>query len=358
MKPDAKPTLSSFAEIMAAANAISEDAQKRYDEFISQFDALRNLKDLSNTQIDTFFDLVESKLDNVWISFLTKLTVKLCQTTHDRDSKLINAIRTRCKRIFDMYKILDTELTSAEKAVCLSGGDGSSVTKFLQEAQKQNQKCELQIPNATLACLTYICFSLYRKSLNASIGTQILIDRAIAEYFSAPELSGVKEKDLVGKTLGTILANKAYSPKRISELTYLYSGSSKQLMEQAEQIRNLNEIRKDQMARINSLSTELIAERARNQELHAQMEVLKSQAQAFQAERDAAENMLDYEKNKYEKQLDAQGADLAEQLYYDIGLELEALRELVDHLDLNNQRRFLRRLDRMDRYLREFGGEE
>lgn len=358
MKPDAKPALSTFAEIMAAANAVSEDAQKPLDEFISHFDALRNLKDLSNTQIDIFFDFVESRLDNTWVPFLTKLTIKLCQSTRDRDSKLIAAIRIRCKEIFDGYKIHDSELTNAEKAVCLSGGDGGAVTKFLQEAQKQNQKCDRQIPNATLASLTYICFSLYRKSLNVSIDVQLVIDRAIAEYFSSPELSGVKQKDLIGKTLGTILSNKAYSPKRISELTYLYAGASKQLAEQAEQITNLNEIRKDQLARINSLSVTLRAEQTRNQELHAQIAVLKDQAKAFQAERDAAENMLDYEKNKYEKQLDAQGADLAEQLSYDIGLELEALRELVDRLEPNNQRRFLRRLDRMEQYLREFGGEE
>lgn len=358
MKPGALSTFSSFAEIISAVDAISEDSQKRYDIFITQFDALRNLKNLSNAQIDNYFNLVESKLGNMWISYLTRLTVKLCQTTQSQDTKLVTAIRVRCKHIFETYKILDAELTNAEKAVCLPGGNGSSVIKFLQDAQKQNQKCECQIPNSTLACLTYICVSLYRKSLNASIDTQILIDRAIAEYFSSPDLSGVKEKDLAGKTLGTILANKTYSPKRISELTYLYSGVSKQLAEQAGQISHLNKIRKNQMDHINNLSAELTAEQSRNQELQAQIKILKNQVQAFQIERDAAENMLDYEKNKYEKQLDAQGADLAEQLTYDIGLELEALRDLVNHLDSNNQRRFLRRLDRIDCYLREFGGEE
>lgn len=358
MKPDSKPTLSSFAEIMAAAKAISEETPKVFDEFIAQFEAMRNLRELSNIQIDNYFDLVKEKLPTWWIHYLVRLTVNLCSTVHDRDDKLICAIRSRCKQIFDTYKIHDTALTNAEKSVCSLGADSSSVTKFLLEAQKQNQKCDNQIPNEVLARLTYVCFTLYRRSLNASIEIQLVIDRAIAEYFSSPQLSGIKEKDLAGKTLGTILANKTYSTKKLSELTYLYSGASEQIAKQAEQIKNLNEIRKDQIARINSLSVALSAEQARNQELHEQISVLNEQARAFQAERDAAENMLEYEKNKYEKQLKARGAGLAKRLAYDIGLELETLWDLIEYLEPDDQRRFRKQLDCIERSLREFGGEE
>ena len=56
------------------------------------------------------------------------------------------------------------------------------------------------------------------------------------------------------------------------------------------------------------------------------------------------------------KRINLQSCSLADQLTADIALELQALRELVEYLEPDDQKRFRRRLDRIDGYLQEFGG--
>ena len=262
----------------------------------------------------------------------------------------------KAKEILSKYGIGETGLTSAEKNIC-ELGEIRYITDFLVEAQKQNSKIEQQISNADLACLSFICFSLYRRGYNDSIATQILIDRAIAEYFTSPELSGVKEKELAGKAIGSILSGRSYSPKKLAFLTYLYSGTSDQLIAQAERIKNLDETRKSQLTRIDRLSAQISSLNDQNNELQEQVKTLAAQVEAITKERNDAENLLEFEKNKFEKQLESQEAGVADHLSSEIGLELLALRDLVEHLAEDEQKRFRRRLDRIDRYLSEFGGE-
>lgn len=350
--------IESFPAAMEQAGQISLDDPKAFDTFVELFEAIRGLRDLSNKEITDYLDFVEGRIGDLWVSFMTKLTAHICMKASTHDSKIIPVILSKCVIILERYGIQNGILTEAQKKTCLLC-DGKYVTQFLHEAQIQNKKNDLQISNADFARISFICFTLYcRYSYEGNTKIQMEIDRAIAEYFSAQEISGVREKDMAGKMVAGALAGKVYSAKKVAALTYLYVGTTAKIQEQQERIRSLDEIRRNQAERINSLNDEIRGLKTRNLDLHEKIGILQDQAQQLSEERDAAENMLDYEKNKYEKQLDAQGADLAAQLMYDIGLEVEAIRGLVDRLDPNNQRRFLRRLDRMEQYLREFGGEE
>lgn len=346
-----------FSEIIEEANKIDIEKPKAFEEFLSLFDAIRRLQDLSNKQVEDFFALVSTKIESLWVPFLTKASVILCLGKTENDSKLIYAIRTISRARLAEYGVLESGLTMAEKNLC-NCCDGNYVTQFLIDARKQNNKHEKQISNSELACLSFISFSLYCKlSFEGDPKIQLLIDRAIAEFFSAYELSGIREKDLSGKTLGNVLSSKVFSPKKISELTYLYSGTTAKLQEQADSIAHLEEIRRNQTERIASLLAEIKSSNSRNHELQEENTVLRTDIQRLSEERDAAENMLDFEKNKFEKQLETQEAGLAEQITADIALELQAIRDLVEYLEPDDQKRFRRRLDRIDRYLQEFGGD-
>ena len=350
--------LESFSAAMELAGKILPEDAKAVDAFVELFESIRGLRELSNKEITDYLDFVEGKVGDLWIPYMTKLTGAICGKASAHNPKIIAVILSKCAIILERYGIQNSILTEAQKKTCLLC-DGKYVTQFLQEAQNQNKKNELQISNADFARLSFICFTLYcRYAYEGNTKIQMEIDRAIAEYFSSQEISGIKEKELAGKMMTGALTGKVYSAKRVAALTYLYAGTTAKIQEQAEKIQSLEEIRRNQVERINTLNDEIKRINSRNKELQEEIGTLRDQAQQLSEERDAAENMLDYEKNKYEKQLDAQGADLAEQLMYDIGLELEAIRGLVDRLDQNNQRRFLRRLDRMEQYLREFGGEE
>lgn len=356
----------SYSDIIDNIGKLSVDSAKVFDDCVALFISLRELKDLSNDQVRKYFDLANEKLEHLWIPFLTKITVILCQSKHGNDSKFIFYIRTKCKEYLAKYGILESSLTNAEKNLCLLN-KSEFVSQFLDdalksnvEAQKNNQEI-VQISYQDLSCLSFICLSLYcrqNQQDNDYYKSQLLIDRAIAEFFSSPELSKIKRKELAGKTLGSILSAKIFSQKKISELTYLYAGTTEKLLAQEERIQALDEIRRDQFSRINNLLEEIKVVKEEKHTLEEEIFTIKMHNDQLVEERNAAENMLGYEKNKFEKQLQSQEAGLAGQISADISLELQALRELVEYLGEDDQRRFRRRLDRIDRYLQEFGGEQ
>lgn len=86
------------------------------------------------------------------------------------------------------------------------------------------------------------------------------------------------------------------------------------------------------------------------------MEELLAVNAALRTELMAAEDMLEFERNKFEKLLITQEADIAERISTSISLELQAIRDLACYLGEDDRKRFNRRLDRIDRYLSEFGG--
>ena len=348
--------LTSLSEIVEEVSKVEVEKPKAFEELIILFDAFRKLKDISNQQIADFLQKIEEKAASLWVPMLAKMTTLLCQDKHDSDVKIIHTIHTICKEQLEKYGIYESALTSAERNVCLQV-NGRFVAEFLKDAYKQSQKSEQQISNADLACLSFVCFTLYCKtSYDGDPKIQRAIDRAIAEFFSSYEISGIREKDLAGKTIGNIMSAKVFSPKRISELTYLYTGTTELIAEQTDTIRSLEEIKRSQIERINFLSGEVKSAKAHSQELQDTIDTLNTQTVQLAQERDAAESMLEYEKNKFVKLLQSQKSGLADQLTADIALELQALRELVEYLESDDQKRFRRRLDRIDGYLQEFGG--
>lgn len=343
----------SFSEIMEAAEKVNSEKPKAFEEYITLFEALRGLSDLTNTQIKDYFRFIKSKIEKQWIPYLTKLAVILCQKRQDLDSKLITRIQKICLGILREYHIEEDILQKAKINLCTLR-KGEYVTQFLQYAQQKNIQKEKQLSHGELASLTFIYFTLHNKEYTGGdFSIQLMIDRAIAEFFSDRERCNIKESQLAGKTLGNILSGKVYSPKKVCELTYLYAGTTQRIDAQNEQIARLEEIRKEQAERITILSDALKDVRAKNQELQDQVVSLGAQIQQLTEERNQAENMLEFEKNKFAHQIKSQEAGVSKQLSYEIGLDLQDLRELVEHLNDADKRRIIRRLDRIDRTLLE-----
>ena len=350
--------VSSYADIISSAEQISADSPRSFEEYFALFESLRKIKELSAEQISRFFSILESGLSHHWIPFFTKMAVSICQTSQAGDSRFIFTIRTKCKSHLETYGITESDLTAAEKNLCLLK-DGKFVTQFLAESEKKSQKIK-PIAAQDLACLSFICFSLFcRQNLqkNDRIQVQLLIDRAIAEYFSFPHHATITEKDLAGKSLGRILSAKTFSPRNISELTFLYRGTTESLSGQAEKIRSLEEINQNRITRINSLMEELRAARDHAQELEQQLEQLQQRNAELEKAYTASENRMEFEKNQSQNLFKSQRHLLAANLSKTISVDLQAIRDLVEYLDEDDQRRFCRRLDRIDRDLEEFGGE-
>lgn len=91
-----------------------------------------------------------------------------------------------------------------------------------------------------------------------------------------------------------------------------------------------------------------------------QSDLAKTQEELAETKKDLAraEGMREFEVNKYTLLLRSQGRGYAKELRSTIELELVTLRELADRIPGDDKRKFIRRLDRIDMYLEEFGREE
>ena len=62
---------------------------------------------------------------------------------------------------------------------------------------------------------------------------------------------------------------------------------------------------------------------------------------------DELQQMLAYERNKFARQLAEKEAGIAEEIRDKIALELKAIREISSYIGTDDQRRIVRRLDRI-----------
>ena len=128
------------------------------------------------------------------------------------------------------------------------------------------------------------------------------------------------------------------------------------ILHQAERIDALQDEAAALRAKNTKLAEELESWKGDNADLIARIEALEKENARYRQERTDAERMLEYERNKFERQMQSKEAGIAEQLAGDIELEIQAIRETTEYIDEDNQRRIRRRLQRIDDILQEFGG--
>ena len=68
----------------------------------------------------------------------------------------------------------------------------------------------------------------------------------------------------------------------------------------------------------------------------------------------AATNMLEYERNKFQRLLEMKEAGIAEELSENLSLELQAIYDIAEYVDDDNKRRIVRRLNRINDILDRF----
>ena len=87
-----------------------------------------------------------------------------------------------------------------------------------------------------------------------------------------------------------------------------------------------------------------------------QIKKLEEECEHLRKDLKAVENMLEFERNRFQLQMKSKEAGLANLLSRKIGLEIQAIRETAEYVDDDNRRRLNRRLGRIDNILKSFGG--
>lgn len=368
VKGDKKPSKSkkrektprTYEEICANLSGVDKKNAGLIERYVSLFLELVSLKNLTSNQVQFFFASVNELIEDAWSPFLAKVSTYVNPVKQGNEQLVALELIKCCHDVLESCGVSVDDMEQACLSFCKSK-DSTYVTDFLKQAEmvtpieSASENDILGVHKITpqeLACVTFICFNYrFREFSPTSIEPLVEIDRAIAEHFSKPSL-----KDYAGKTLGSVLGSKVFSTKKITELVYLYDGTTSAMLHQAERIDNL----KDEAAALRAKNTELKEEleswKGDNADLIARIETLEKENARYRQERTDAESMLEYERNKFERQMQSKEAGIAEQLAGDIELEIQAIREIIEYIDEDNQRRIRRRLQRIDDILQEFGG--
>ena len=347
-----------YEEICADLSDADTKNASSIDRYVSLFLELLSLKNLTSHQVQFFFASVNELIGDAWSPFLAKVSTHVSPVKQGNERLVALELIKCCHDVLESCGLSVDDIEQACRAFCESK-DSACVTDFLKRAEMvtpfESADGTLEVHKITpqeLACVTFMCFNYRLREFSpSSLEPLVRIDRAIAEHFSKPSL-----KDYAGKTLGSILASKVFSTKKITELVYLYDGTTSTILHQAERIDALQDEAAALRAKNTKLAEELESWKGDNADLTAHIEALEKENARYRQERTDAERMLEYERNKFERQMQSKEAGIAEQLAGDIELEIQAIRETTEYIDEDNQRRIRRRLQRIDDILQEFGG--
>lgn len=351
--------LRTYQEIMYELANPESKHPKPIDRCITFLDEIKQIKDLTAEQVQFFFASVNERLENGWAPFLAKATMNIDSNKLGNDHLILTEL-VNCFADILSSAGLDLEDLATVSKKFIDSQDAGCITAYLKEASKPRKQespadAEIELHKITqqeLACVVYSYLIINCRSFSSSDSKLLLkIDRAIAEYFGQIDM-----RSQAGKTVGSILALGQFSPKKIADLIYMYDGTAETIEKQADHISALSVSVSSLQARNATLSAEIDKRKREHADLVARLESLESEGAQLRKERSEAESMLEYERNRYQQQMLTKEAGLAEQLASALKLEIQAIRETAEYIDEDNQVRILRRLNRIDDILMEFGG--
>lgn len=337
-----------FEEIVKDVRNDGEKAASSQERYISLYNEFYRIKRLTDEQANIFFQNVKERLGDGWIPFLTRVSIGIDPRKIGNDQIILRYITNTCVDSLESFGVSAAELENIGTEF-LKSTDGdiisSLLTKASNSANYQNEQSRQKAQE--LACAVFMFFSLdCRRNFIDSYKQQLVIDRTIVEFFAKES-----PKKLVGKSLGTILSARAFSLKRISELRYLYSDTVEKSQQQEKKIKELEQNQAVLIKNNASLHNEVNKWKDIHGDLLRQIDVLTQENEKLARDKIATENMMDFERNKYERQMMLAEKEISEQLAEDLSLELQAIRETTEYINEADRRRICRRLDRIDEIL-------
>ena len=348
-----------FKEIMDDMAAQEPKSGSLIDRYVSLVLELPSAKDLNAERIPHFFASINEQIEEAWAPFLSKIAINVNPNKTGIERMIVDEILKCCENVMEDCGLPAEALEKASQEFCESKNE-EVITKYLHTYSRAEPAAPVQeglpptrkITDPELACVSYAYLTLaVRASYPSDYQLLVKLDRAVAEYFG-----NISLREQAGKTVGNILSSRQYSPKRIGDLTYLYSGTSEQLRQKSARIQELEDTTEQLRARNSALVDELSKWKGSHADSVRRIDELEAECAQLRKEREASENMLEFEKNRFQRQMQSKDAGLAKQLSKKIELEIQAIRETAEYVDEDNQRRLYRRLGRIDDILKNFGG--
>lgn len=212
------------------------------------------------------------------------------------------------------------------------------------------------------SCLmNYAIIKNFINSINRTYKdkTTILLERNLVEYYCKKnnESSDYKyDKYLLSDLMGQSIKDDTFS-KNLVKYLYLYDGLSEKIKELKEININLINDKNDLVNRIDHLKIKNADLETIIIEKDKIIQAIKYELSQEKQDKNAAENRLGFEKNKYEQGYNTLKSSLLDSLKSSLELEIEGIEDIIEFIPEEKKNKILKRLKRINKIIDEKLGE-
>ena len=286
--------------------------------------------------------------------FFLKIYLELPKKECDISKELNEIIKQLCKTILEQSNIEPAYFNSIGKEICSSETPESIVAEFIEKIQAAATKTTYKDVDVLAIAYIWLVQSCKEYRIFEYWKMTTIIEKVFVELFRSD-----KEKDLkdcILKSIPKAIANKTYR-KQFLNTSYLYIEDQKKL----------KELCKNKVALEKTVGVLMLENRAQGEKIESlekKISELETALASTNAEREQLkeeivlkDNMLKFEKNRFEQQFISKEKNLMSEVENVIGLEIEGIEGIADRLPEKERERILRYIRRIRERITELGGQ-
>ena len=223
-------------------------------------------------------------------------------------------------------------------------------------------KEKIQLEDRTAAAIKYSwimlkCYEFRSRKFNYSAN---IIERIFAEYYA-----GLKEKRVQELTFDNMIAliSKKDFCSDFQKMSYLYYDVEDYIKEQEEKkeaAKATIDFLRDSISKkeniIAALEKDIADSKSLINDLYLRISEMKEDIEKERELKEQSDKRVEYERMKYDMQLQSALSGLYNEVENKIGLELQAIEEIAENLDERNSVRISRRVERIRTQVKKMGG--
>ena len=263
-------------------------------------------------------------------------------------------IKNYCQITFEKLGFDTSYINSIGKEIFSSENPEKLIFEFIDTTLKNFKKSEYNKEDALAVAYIWLVLSCKEYRSCECWKDIIVIERVFVLNFRSEKDNDIR--DCVSKSIPKAIANKMYK-KQFLNISYLYTDYEENIKTLSEKKNALENTVKNLVAE-NKVQCENIASmNSKISELEAELEKVQAECASTKEELVRKDNLVKFEKNKYEQQFIGKEKNLMAEVESVIGLEIEGIEGIANRLPDKERERILRYIRRIKERITELGGQ-
>lgn len=286
--------------------------------------------------------------------FFLRLFLELPKKECAISKELKDVIRNYCKNVLEGFGFDTTNINTIGKELCSSDNPDKLIIDFITATIKAINKTEFTKEDALAISYIWLVMSCKEYRIFEYWKAIIAIERVFVLHFRSEKDKDIK--DCVSKSIPKAIANKMYE-KQFLNISYLYTDYESKINELSEKKNSLKETVHNLISENKAQSETIASLSSKVAELESEIEKLQVECTTTKEELVLKDNMVKFEKNKFEQQFIGKEKNLMAEVENVIGLEIEGIEGIANRLPDKERERILRYIRRIKERITELGGQ-